>query len=244
MQKGISVIIPTLNEQFYIGRLLDSISKQSYKGIIEVIVVDGNSKDKTVEVARQYRKFIPNLTVISCQRGISIQRNKGAEKARFNALLFLDADVAIPPEFISELTDKTKDKSFISTTLFLLNDLDFRTFLIALVVYPISVFLCWKRKISNGFCIFTTKKNHNEINGFREDLKYAEDVDYGQRSIKNGTKFHFYFSPQHYYSVRRLKKTGRLKWVWLRLREAVIQESAEKRQNKVKYPYGIFNQDN
>lgn len=43
---GLSIIIPTLNEEKYIGKLLDCLANQTYKGF-EVIVVDGKSGDKS-----------------------------------------------------------------------------------------------------------------------------------------------------------------------------------------------------
>lgn len=54
----LSIIIPTLNEEKYLPRLLDSIYKQDFKNY-EIIVSDAGSSDKTFEVAKRYgTKFI------------------------------------------------------------------------------------------------------------------------------------------------------------------------------------------
>lgn len=243
MVNELSIIIPTLNEEKYIGRLLESISRQDFTGKLQVIIVDGNSDDHTIEITIEYKNIIPDLKIIlSKKRRISIQRNKGAKEAKYEYLLFLDADVVIPKNFIRKLLLKINpNQKFVATTFLLLTDIDFWTFLIMLVAYLPSVLISRLRKISSGFCTLTTAENHNKIGGFREDLKYAEDADYGERSRAGGAKFIYFFYPYIYYSVRRLNQTGRIKWLFERLKESLIKEDPIKLQEKLKYPYGIFN---
>ncbi len=51
----ISVIVPCLNEERFISKCLDSILKQDYpKERLEVLIVDGMSKDRTREIVKQY----------------------------------------------------------------------------------------------------------------------------------------------------------------------------------------------
>ena len=50
----ISVIIPTYNEEKYVGTCLRSLSNQDYQGKYEIIISDGSSTDRTVEIARRY----------------------------------------------------------------------------------------------------------------------------------------------------------------------------------------------
>ena len=50
-----SIIIPTLNEQNYIGNLLNDLTLQTYKDF-EVIIVDGKSKDDTKKIVDKFRK--------------------------------------------------------------------------------------------------------------------------------------------------------------------------------------------
>lgn len=90
---GLSIIIPCLNEEFYLEKLLRSLVQQTYKNL-EVIIVDGNSKDKTCEIAKKYIQVFPNCRIIiSDKRQIAYQRNLGVRKAKYERLLFLDADV-------------------------------------------------------------------------------------------------------------------------------------------------------
>ncbi len=84
----ISVIIPSLNEERYIGKTLDALKRQTFKDY-EIIVVDNCSKDRTREIARKYAKVIKEK-----RKGIGLARNFGARIAKGKILLFLDADTA------------------------------------------------------------------------------------------------------------------------------------------------------
>ena len=49
----IAVVIPTLNEEKYIGPCLESIKNQKFDGPFEIIVVDGGSEDRTVSIVEE-----------------------------------------------------------------------------------------------------------------------------------------------------------------------------------------------
>ncbi len=100
----ISVIITTKNEEDVIGDLLESLKKQSFKKI-EVILVDNNSTDLTVKIAKNYKIDIYNY---GPER--SSQRNYGAKKSKGKYLLFLDADMKLAPRVIEECVKEIKRK--------------------------------------------------------------------------------------------------------------------------------------
>lgn len=52
----LTVGIPTLNEEKYIGTILDTFLSSNYKGLIEILVCDGGSTDRTVEIILEYAK--------------------------------------------------------------------------------------------------------------------------------------------------------------------------------------------
>ena len=74
---AISVVVPTLNEEKYIGRLLGSLSKQTFKDF-EIVISDCASQDSTREIAKRYPKV---RIVIEKKKGISAGRNAGARVA-------------------------------------------------------------------------------------------------------------------------------------------------------------------
>jgi len=102
----VSVIITTKNEESVLERLLISIKNQTYKNT-EIIIVDNSSNDATKHIAQKYTKKVFNK---GPER--SAQRNFGAKKARGSYCLFLDADMKLSKNVISEcvsLAESDKD---------------------------------------------------------------------------------------------------------------------------------------
>jgi glycosyltransferase involved in cell wall biosynthesis len=89
----ISIIIPTLNEEKMIALLIRHLlSNVSDKNNIEIIVADGNSSDKTVEIAKQLELKV----IVDNNAGRAIQMNSGAAVSKGDILYFLHAD-SYPP---------------------------------------------------------------------------------------------------------------------------------------------------
>lgn len=80
----VSIIIPVLNEEKSIEKLLKSI--EDLQGEKEVIVVDGNSTDNTVYIASKYSK------VVKSEKGRANQMNAGAKEASGDILWFVHSD--------------------------------------------------------------------------------------------------------------------------------------------------------
>lgn len=105
----ISVIVPTLNEEKYIGKLLDSLKAQDCSDF-EVIIVDGGSVDRTVEIARAYGARVlvePGLREFP-------SRNMGAELAEGEILLFTGADAIFPGDLIGKVSQKFSDPELLA----------------------------------------------------------------------------------------------------------------------------------
>jgi len=198
----LSIIIPTLNEEKYLPKLLKSIKKQSYKDY-EIIVADAGSKDKTRKITKKYRCRV-------VKGGMpAVGRNAGAKVAIGNLLLFLDSDVILPKGFLKKAIKEFENRFLDVTTCHF---------------YPLSKLSVDKKmhKFANevmksmqyikpfapGWCILITKRLHNRIKGFNEKITFAEDHDYVARASKYG-KFRILKKPKVYISVRRLKKEGR-----------------------------------
>jgi glycosyltransferase involved in cell wall biosynthesis len=93
--KTISVIVPVLNEESSIGAALEAIRTA---GVDEIIVVDGGSTDRSVEIARGY-----GGVVLTSSRGRAWQMNTGAAAARGDVLAFVHADTLVPPSFAHDI---------------------------------------------------------------------------------------------------------------------------------------------
>ena len=97
-QPPLSVIIPTLNEAENLPRTLKIVQTAAN---VEAIVVDGGSRDATVEVAAAL-----GATVLVATGGRAQQMNVGAAAANGRILLFLHADTELPHDF-DELVQQT-----------------------------------------------------------------------------------------------------------------------------------------
>jgi rSAM/selenodomain-associated transferase 2/rSAM/selenodomain-associated transferase 1 len=91
-RRRLSVIVPVLDEEKRIERQLNSLA--ATPGVDESIVVDGGSRDRTLERARG----VAGARVIEAPRGRARQMNAGARSARGGILLFLHADVGLPAD--------------------------------------------------------------------------------------------------------------------------------------------------
>lgn len=103
--RGISVVIPALDEEASIARTIRSCREA---GPCEVIVVDGGSRDRTVEIARGVAD-----AVIAARRGRAAQMNAGAAVALGEALLFLHADTLLPGGSVPAVLGALQDPAVI-----------------------------------------------------------------------------------------------------------------------------------
>jgi glycosyltransferase involved in cell wall biosynthesis len=88
----ISIIIPTYNSEAVLTSCLDSISHQSYP-FVELIIVDGNSTDSTLSIAKRYSSNYKNVRWISeSDKGIYDAMNKGIALAKGEWIYFLGSD--------------------------------------------------------------------------------------------------------------------------------------------------------
>jgi glycosyltransferase involved in cell wall biosynthesis len=107
----VSVVIPTLNEENYIGGCLSSIRNQN--GKVEIIVVDSKSRDSTVEIAMKYAAKVVTGRV----GNISRNRQLGAEISRGDIIVTADADTVYPEDWLERITAYfKKDKNIVAVS--------------------------------------------------------------------------------------------------------------------------------
>ncbi len=92
-----SIIMPVLNEETVLEQQLTRLTQQCKGYDSELLVVDGGSSDKTVDIAARYGQVLPS------QRGRATQMNAGAEAATGDVLLFLHADTQLPDDAFSAI---------------------------------------------------------------------------------------------------------------------------------------------
>jgi glycosyltransferase involved in cell wall biosynthesis len=198
----ISIVIPAFNEEAFLPRLLASIEEQDYRDY-EIIVADNNSADGTREVAlKRGARVVPG--------GIpGVGRNRGAEVARGEYILFLDADTVLPEGFISSILSRF-EKDFVDICVPWIKPIDGANQIYSTIFQFSNTFFKLMEAIQPqglGVCILVTRRLHRRIGGFSEKQRVSEDFDYINRASFIG-RFRVYTNVFVYHSVRRYKAEG------------------------------------
>lgn len=220
----LSIIIPTLNEEKYLPRLLESIKKQNFDNY-ELIVADGGSTDSTVSIALSY-----GAKVVDGYDHPGKGRNSGAKYSKGDMLLFLDADVILPKEFLMESLEEFEERFLNAAVCKVvpISDKILDKFMHSAANMMMKSAHYLKHPRGGGFCIFATKRAHRHIKGFDENMKMCEDHDYLLR-ISKLAKVRM-LDTFVYISVRRLDKEGR---------GALIKKYAKSEVSRVLHKCGI-----
>ncbi len=207
-----SVIIPTLNEEKFLPLLLRDLSNQSYKEF-EVIVVDGNSKDKTKREAKKFAKKLKLSIINSQKRNVSYQRNLGASKAKYQYLVFIDADSRIPKNFLKNLNKHIEKKEaliFLPTAIPDKEEIKYK-FIFSLIPTFAEISKALNRPTSTaGGTMIINRYIFNFLEGFDEKLFMAEDHDLIKRAYKAEIGYKIAKNVKVRFSLRRMRKEGDL----------------------------------
>lgn len=202
----LSIIIPTLNEEDYLPRLLECLRKQREGGgDFEIVVSDAGSEDRTRKIAKAF-----GCKVV--EGGLPAKgKNQGAKETKGNLLLFLDADVVLPEDFLKKAMEefRKRDLAIATFSLIPLSEKMWFQFLFNFFYnYPLKIF---EDKWAHGAMGILVKKNlHKILGGFDEEIKIAEDHYYVQEAAKI-EKFGIIKSTKIFVSMRRFEKESWLK---------------------------------
>ncbi len=224
-QPAISVIIPVYQEEKLLDRTLNIFTEDLKKKYnLEVIVSDGGSTDKTVEIAGKYADQVVRHTEDRRQT-ISEGRNKGAEAATGNILLFLNGDCQPedPDSFFNYVLEWSEGKNALSGR--------------DALACPVSVApdeIIFKDKIfyachnsyvrflnsigmgmGRGECQIVRRDAFVKVGGYNSLIAAGEDFDLYRRLAKV-TRIGFANEIKVYESPRRFRKYGylRILWAW------------------------------
>lgn len=106
----ISLVVPVRNEEESLARLVSSIRAQTRQPD-EVVLVDGGSTDRTVELARELAAGDERFRVVEAgEASPGRGRNVGAGEARHPWVAFTDAGIGLDPEWLERLAEKVSEE--------------------------------------------------------------------------------------------------------------------------------------
>jgi glycosyltransferase involved in cell wall biosynthesis len=216
------VVVPALDEEAYLPVLLESVQAQTLP-VHEVIVADAGSRDGTVGVARA-----AGATVVEGGHP-GLGRNAGAEAASGDWLLFLDADVRLPPDALETAFQEMEREGLEAVSCWFVPDaggpaLRLNHWLSSFY-FRVTSRVGWPHSI--GAFLLLPTHIHREVGGFDLSIQVAEDQDYVRR-IARVVRYGFLRRPVVEIAARRFEAEGgivmSLKWLGIELHRLVIGE--------------------
>jgi rSAM/selenodomain-associated transferase 2 len=166
----ISVVIPTLNEEFSLPTTLAAVSR--LKGVSEIIVVDGGSNDATLTIARKF-----GARIVQTEPSRGLQLHAGAKAATGDVFWFLHADTLPPGDADEQITKALEEKKTVGGNFEIRFDGESRAAKFLTRLYPkLRVLgLCY------GDSAFFVRRAIYERSGGFPDLPLFEDVEFYRR---------------------------------------------------------------
>lgn len=196
---AISIIIPTLNEEENIRKLLDNL--KNLKGDFEVIFSDGGSFDKTLDIIKDFG----NYKIINSDRGRAKQLNNGAKESNNDILFFLHADSVIEENALIKIEDFIKNGNKVGC---LKIKFDSKKILMNIFAVLSNLRVKYRNIAFGDQGIFIEKKFFEDI-GMFEDIPLMEDY---KLSIKLKSICRIkYIDSYIISSSRRFEKNGIIK---------------------------------
>jgi len=202
-----SIVIPTYNEAKYVSKTLLALKNQTFKDF-EVIVKDGQSRDETVRIAKNFTSKV--VSIRDCSAGDA--RNQGAHYAEGEILVFMDADTLLPPETLARFSELMNDASVVGASC---RKVPQGGSILDRLLYEfvnISTFVSGVMGLggAHGNCMLIKRTVFERIGGFNPNIIVAEEQELVRRASKFG-RYVFLLDHCVVENPRRLQKWGRLR---------------------------------
>ena len=180
---GIAVIIPVLNEQKALPALLPVLIPLGFE---EIIVVDGGSRDGTVDMARKMLESTSDsrYRIISGPCGRASQMNAGAALANSEILVFLHADTQMPDNARQVITDAMDDPQCVGGRFDVRFPQD--TGYAWMVSRLMNLRSRWSGIFTGDQTIFVRRSVFEKLGGFA-NIPLMEDIEFSSRLKRVGT---------------------------------------------------------
>jgi glycosyltransferase involved in cell wall biosynthesis len=202
----VSVVIPTYNEEKYIGKVLKSLNNQTVNPG-EIVVIDNNCKDKTTAIAKKLGAKVIKET----KQGLIYARNRGFDSAQYEIIARCDADTEVQNNWIEKIID-----NFSKGNIDALSGpvIYYDSFLRIFSVYPSDIYLKIIKILTKGKNhllgpnMILTKKAWIKVKKLvhLDDKIVHEDIDLSLNLLKIGAKINYDRSLSVKTSSRRIVK--------------------------------------
>ena len=194
----VSIIIPCRNEEKYIGRCLDSLLANDYpRKVLEIVVIDGMSRDRTREIVNEYCLKYPFIKMIDNPWHIKPKAlNIGVTSTKSDVVMRIDAHADYAENYISKLVHglfqyNADNIGGVRETYS--GDTPMANAIAVGISHPFSVGNAyWRtgtknvRKVDTVFCGCYRREIFDRIGLFNEKLIRTQDKEFNARLIKNG----------------------------------------------------------
>lgn len=216
MNPFLSIVIPALNEEAYLPKLLDCLNKQKKRNF-EVLVVDASTDEKTKRAVESKPYLFPFSYIHSRKQSPPHQRNVGARQAVGEYLVFIDADVTVPTQFTQKVESTIRSKKGLVFRPNMMPD-DSKypeinmLFAVWNTVAELSFFT--DTPVGDGVCMIFERNFFLHIGCFDEEVELAEDHEIMRRTAMWGVRPRAINDANVYISLRRLKREGRIRLLY------------------------------
>jgi glycosyltransferase involved in cell wall biosynthesis len=182
-----SVIIPAWNEEAFLPQTLTAITavmrclndKGAHQG--ELIVVDNNSSDATADIAKQFGALVAFEPINQIARA----RNRGAEIATGDSLIFLDADTCCSEKLLAHVLEKLSSGMVVGGGSTIVADREVPA--MAMRGIQFWNWLGCKAKLAAGCFVYCRRDAFDAVGGF-SDRVYAGEEIFLSRLLKRWAK--------------------------------------------------------
>lgn len=201
----VSVVVPTYNEEKYLERTLRALRNV---GAHEIIVIDGGSEDRTLEIARKYADIVESSKSFDSP---AKARNAGIKLSTGDLVAFIDADTVVSTSWLDAIVECFSRRRSVIGATGPAYPLERESLLLAPYIFSYDILvrltLIVGRPHFLGFNCVYRREFLEAVSGFDENLRVSEDALLSMKALAHG-KLMFLKKMSVYTSARRLKARG------------------------------------